>query len=94
MTLHILTTEVNALNFACTKSELNCKFTPTEREGITRVRISDKGREITPELAYFLCETTKQKIKDDEEAEQLEEPLSEEDLTPNNVLMIVEDLPR
>lgn len=97
MTLHIPTSELEAMNFACAIHELNCKITPTERVGIVRVRISYLGRELTPEMAYFLREAVQRKLEADQEAEAQELPLTESDLMPNDVVILVEsseDLPR
>lgn len=93
MILEIMTREMNAMAWACTKNELNYKFIPTEMTGIVKVRISDKGREISPALAYRLGALVAAKVNVDHDAESLHEPLLEEDLTPNNVVILVEDLP-
>lgn len=93
MILEIMTREMMAMSYACAKNGLNLKFIPTEMTGIVKVRISDKGREISPALAYRLGALVVAKVNVDNDAESLQQPLSEEDLTPNNVLMIVEDLP-
>lgn len=97
MTIHIPTRELEAMNFACAMHGLNCKVTPTERQGIVRVRISYLGRELTPEMAYFLREEVQQRLQVVQEAEAQELPLTESDLMPNDVVILVEsldDLPR
>lgn len=97
MTLHILTRELEAMHYACAIRELNCKVTPTERQGIVRVRISYLGRELTPEMGYFLREEVQRRLQVVQEAEAQELPLTESDLMPNDVVILVEsleDLPR
>lgn len=94
MTIHIPTRELEAIQYACAMRELNCKFTPTERAGIVRVRISYLGRELTPEMGYFLREEVQQRLQVVQEAEAQELPLSESDLMPTEGVILVEDLPR
>lgn len=89
---------MDAVAYACLKNEFNYWFIPTEMTGIVKVRISDKGREISNVLAYRLGAMVQAKIQVDRDADNLEhEPLSESDLMPNDVVLLVEgleDLPR
>lgn len=88
---------MNAFAYACAKNELNYKFIPTELTGIVKVRISDRGREISNVLSYRLGALVQAKIQVDRDADNLEhEPLSESDLMPNEGVILVEsseDLP-
>lgn len=98
MTLDIMTREVDAVAYACVVVGLDCKFTPTESESFVKVRITDRGREVSQVLAYRLGSLVQVKIQVDRDADNLEhEPLSESDLMPNDVVILVEsleDLPR
>lgn len=100
MTLDIMTREVDAVAYACAVAGLDCKFSPTESEAFVKVRITDRGREISHVLTYRLGALVQAKIQADSDAENMEhEPLTENDLlpSPNNVVILVEsseDLPR
>lgn len=74
MILNVMTRETNAIQYACAKVDLNCMLIPTEFQGIVRVRISDWGKEISPELAWRLCALTQAKIDVDNRAERQELP--------------------
>lgn len=96
MTIEIPTSEMEAMAYACAHNELNHKFFPTELTGIIKVRVTDKGKEISPAVAYRLCAIVEQKKRVDSDRLLEEElracgvPMPE---TTNNVLIIVEDLP-
>lgn len=90
MILEIPTSDMDAIAFACAHNdELNYKFFPTEITGIVKVRVTDKGKEISPAVAYRLCAVVEQKKRCDSER------LLERELMPegtNDVLIVVENL--
>jgi hypothetical protein len=93
MLIEVSKQEGQALLYACAMNDLNCLVMETPIIGIVKVRIRDRGREISPALAYRLKGVAEQKMRYDRER-ILEADLLQE---PNNVLVLVEnieDLPR
>lgn len=90
MILEIPNSDMDAIAFACANNDgLNYKFFPTEFTGIVKVRVTDRGKEISPAVAYRLCAVVEQKKRYDSER------LLERELMPegkNDVLIVVENL--
>lgn len=94
MLIEVSKQEGEALQYACVMNDLSCLVMETPITGIVKVRIRDRGREISPALAYRLKGVAEQRMRYDRErileADLLQEP-------NNNVLVLVEnieDLPR
>jgi hypothetical protein len=93
MLIEVSKQEGEALQYACVMNDLSCLVMQTPITGIVKVRIRDRGREISPALSYRLKGVAEQKMRYDRER-ILEADLLQE---PNNVLVLVEnieDLPR
>lgn len=105
MLIEVSTDEAEALKYACVMNDLNYMVFNTEITGIKKVRIRDRGREISAPLAYRLKGIVDQKLRAEQEEDVLNR-MSEYDLLPLpaqeqpiNVLMMIEalnteDLPR
>lgn len=85
MILEIPSTEVEAHSESCAFMELNYKFYPTEISGIVKIKVTDKGREISPAIAYRLGRLVDQKLRC--EGERI---LESELMQQNNVVWTVE----
>lgn len=93
MLLEIPCDEKAAHEYACAVSGLTCRFLETDFPGVIKVKVTNEGRKVSAVLAYRLKGIVDQKMRADRE-ERRYNALREEDLSPNNVLVLVEDLPQ
>ena len=76
--------EREAIKFACALTGVKVTFDATNTEGILEATVTNRGRDISPELAWTLSEIASRKRADDYEKKYL----SEFELRP-----LTEDLP-
>jgi hypothetical protein len=92
MQIKIAKSETDAVKYICALNDFTCNFAPTTTQGIISVRITDRGKEISPSLAFILGRQVQLRIEIMESSYKIQE--AEENYTgQNNVLTIVEDLP-
>lgn len=89
MIIEIPNTEMEAHAEACSLIELSYKFYPTEINGVVKIRVTDKGRDISQPITYRLARLVDQILRCDRER-ILEEELLQEPV--NDVVIIVEGL--
>lgn len=86
MVIEISNSDLDHIAKACSLIELNCRVFSTEISGILKVRVTDKGKEISPAIAYRLS-TCVEQSKRNESERILEQELMQE--PKNNVLIMV-----
>lgn len=89
MILEVPTSDMDHITEACCLIDLNCRFFPTLISGIVKVRISDRGKEISPAIAYRLAVCVEQSKRAGRER-ILEEELLQEPI--NDVVITVESI--
>jgi hypothetical protein len=65
--------ERDAINYACTLTGVKVTFEPTATEGILEATVTNKGRDISSELAWTLSEIACRKRYDDFEKKFMSE---------------------
>lgn len=88
--------ELSAHKYACVLHDFKYAVMPSMAKDMLEFTVKKDSHELSPLEAYYLGRAVLQYVEIEKIRGGLNEhePLSEEDLTPNNVLMIVEDLPR
>lgn len=72
--------ERDAISYACALTGVKVTFEKTKTEGILEAHVTNKGRDISSELAWTLSEIASRKRADDYEKKFM----SEYELTPHN----------
>lgn len=97
MRFHINKSELSAHKFACVLHDFKYAVMPSMTKDMLEFTVKKDGGELSQLEAYYLGRAVLQYVEIEKIRRELpsqELPLSESDLMPNDVVILVEDLPR
>jgi hypothetical protein len=93
MIIQITTEEAEGLRYACLKNTLNYRVLENNIPGIVKVSVTDSGKKISAALAYRLKGIADQWIREQKAKDEYEREIARI-ISPNNIVTIIEELPR
>ena len=93
MIILVTTEEAEGLRYACAQNTLDYTVLDNSTPGLVKVGITDSGKNISAALAYRLKGVADQYVRERKASDEYGRMLAQE-LGSNNVVVLVEDLPR